>query len=144
MQIRIQGKKVQLIRNSYDPELKRSKQVVFASYAESADRNLSVGQIDSFGMNPVERSQFDTWRNDRLAKQDQAYLNMYASTIASAITDRISSVSTLTPEQANAVWDAISQLQAALRKAKFKKPVAVKAKDNDIHTASILPADHDK
>lgn len=120
MQIREQGKQVQLIRSPYDPEKKRCVQKVIGHFPRYSDEKPSADLLNI--LTDDERKQLDAWfaaRSDKQAagrRQSAVILaSMHLEGIAAA-------VDLMTPEQAAATWSAIGRLQVALKKAGHKRP----------------------
>lgn len=135
MQIREQGKKVQLIRSPYDPEKKRCVQKLAHSFPRSysyssadLDKYLSAEQIAD--LSDEEKQELTTWLTERsdknLADSRKSSIEL-AAHFADQLTDNISSdVVALTEKQAVRIWDAMDKLAKAMKKAGYKKP-AIKA-----------------
>lgn len=143
MQIREKGKKVLCIRTEYKTELKRTIGVTVASQdkflstvSEEVRRLLTEQEVD----------QLEKWLSSRTENQSVDNYKLSLSTIeysvrraakALSVDDAVSGLST---EEADKLWDSLGELQKALRKAGFKKPVrqTEKASAGDTKTGQLL------
>lgn len=131
MQIREQGKKVQLIRSPYDSEKKRCIQKLAHSFprkwaylSANLDEYLSADQI--LDLSDDEKKELTAWlseRSDKNLAETRKYSIDSAPRSTSQLADNISSeVVELTENEAIRVWDALDKLAKAMRKAGYKKP----------------------
>lgn len=131
MQFRIQGHKIQCIRSTYDSEIKRSRQKVVASFDRWADKIPSDG-LDDF--TPEEHEELKVWWANRQSEKEASFNRVYVRSSTSDMARMVRSISTedgaseLTEELASSLWEQITELQKALRKAGFPRPKASKAK----------------
>jgi len=121
MQFREQGQKVQCIRSTYDPSIKRSRQRVVASFSRWAEK-LPAHGLDA--LTPDERQELEEWFSARQAQQAQRR-NLDRISVAerdlNALAEAIRSVD-LTDERAASIWQGLDAVAKALRKAGHKKP----------------------
>lgn len=122
MQFREQGKKIQCIRSTYDPASKRSHQKVVGAFDRWADKLPSVGLE---GLTDTERQELAAWFDARQSAKAER-MNQYRASIGGQtladLADAIRAASTLTDDQAAAVWRGLADVAKALRKAGHPKP----------------------
>lgn len=119
MQIRIQGRQVQLIRATYSPEKKRAVAKVVAHFP----RHVSGPGPDVLALlKEEEQAQLQEWLQKRAQEKEDYEKRTSAITASTFIRQITQAVELMTPLQAEAVWEEISSLQKALKKAGFKKP----------------------
>ena len=127
MQFRIQGRKIQCIRSTYDSEIKRSRQKVVASFDKWTDKMPSAG-LDDF--TDEEREELAAWLSQRAEEQTEASmvttLLVADSTIAriSAAVASEHALEVLDEALAAKVWTELVDLQKALRKAGYPRPTS--------------------
>ena len=128
MQIREQGKKIQCIRSTYDPTIKRSRQTVVASFSRWADKLPSA---ELAALTDDERAEVSAWWAEYRRKSESS-LMLYtvrsmartlaaqadALTAAAAVTE----LPALTVAQSDELWQQIARLQKALKKAGHPRP----------------------
>lgn len=125
MQIRVQGQKIQCIRSTYDPQIKRSRQTVVATLDKYADKFPSAG-LDA--LTESELAELHAWFDARAAQRsaDDAriclqfapeWLNRIAGALADEQADAI-----LSADHAASIWESIAKVQAAMRKAGHPRP----------------------
>lgn len=135
MQIREQGKQVQLIRSPYDAEKKRCVQKVvghFPRFMNAApEATLAVLTED-------ERQQLATWLDARAKKDNEFKRDVYARSAGDMLDRLADAAQVMTPEQAVQAWEGMQQLAAALRKAGHKRPVKA-AKSESTQTPDTAP-----
>lgn len=120
MQIRIQGNKVQLIRTKYDPETKKNR----AEKTLSFDKGTYPGEDILTVLTEPQRQQLQAWLLDEGERLKKAQDGLYASLGAGYIRDIADAASSMTAQQASAVWLSIDVLRVALRKAGHRRPAA--------------------
>jgi len=129
MQFRIQGKKLQCIRSTYDPATKRSHQKVVAAFSRWADKYSSDEVAE---LTPAELAELDEYLAKKNAELHQARLNhaVWNATRAEGelakLAEAIGTVESLTDEQAAAIWSGLAAVGKALKKAGHPKPQAEK------------------
>lgn len=125
MQIREKGKKLLFIRTEYKPELKRTVGVTFAS------QEIGLSTIDDevrHQLTKEEVDQLEKWLSSRTEKQsvDNASSSLSIAHISvRRIADSLSvegAKESLSTEKADLLWNALGDLQKALKKAGFPKP----------------------
>ena len=126
MQIREKGKKVLCIRTEYKTELKRTIGVTVASQ----DKYLStVSEEVCRLLTEQEVDQLKKWLSERTENQSVGSHKMSLSTIVYSVRSATKAltvddaVSGLSIEKADELWDSLAELQKALKKAGFKRPV---------------------
>jgi hypothetical protein len=123
MQFRIQGKKIQCIRSTYDPTSKRNHQKLICSFERWADRLPSVGLE---GLTDTERQELSTWFNARQTASAERANQYRVMSAASSLAQLGSSISAtgaaMTESEAAATWSALADVAKALRKAGHPKP----------------------
>ena len=131
MQIREKGKKVLFIRTEYKPEQKRTVGYTFGSQ----DRGLSTICEEVRPLLTVEEvEQLEKWLAERSEKMTVDNLNAGLFVVAynmQKAADALaldSLVKDLSSEKADEIWEKISNLQKALKKAGFTKPKAAPKK----------------
>jgi len=126
MQIREQGRQVQLIRSPYDKEKKRCVQKVVHAFkqqpyysAQDLTRYLSAEQLAD--LSDDEKRTLGVWLQNKIDARAAAgretavsIVSTYASRAAEAISSGRVPVTT---EQAAEMWEAMGQLAKALKKA---------------------------
>lgn len=123
MQFRVQGKKIQCIRAVYDPQAKRSRQTMIASFDRWSDRIPADGTA---GLTDLERSELQAWLDARAEKSraETAKIDaMYSADYINRVTRTVeTSADILSADQAERLWVSIDKLQKALKKAGHPKP----------------------
>ena len=126
MQIREKGKKVLCIRTEYKTELKRTIGVTVASQ----DKYLStVSEEVCRLLTEQEVDQLKKWLSERTENQSVDSYKSSLSTIGYSVRSATKAltvdeaISGLSTEKANELWDSLAELQKALKKAGFKRPV---------------------
>jgi len=129
MQIREQGKQVQLIRSTYNKELKRSEQKVVVHFARSyiypssADGILSAEQLAV--LSDEERGELSAWlseRAEKAAKEDLQRALTYGSHTIQRCISALESGMTLEPEKAEILFAATVELQKRMKKLGLVPP----------------------
>lgn len=132
MQVREQGKKIQLIRTHYIKGKKRTEGKVFASFERHVD---DVSNVDDSIIKQLEKEEVDklkNWLSERKEKEVVDRAKMYLSNVSYSISQAINSLSVeeakdnLSNEDADKIYEEMALLAKALRKAGFKKPVKAK------------------
>lgn len=122
MQFREQGKKIQCIRSTYDPAIKRSYQKLVASFDRWADKLPAVELTD---LTDAEQRELATWFEARQSVKSER-MNQYRASIGGQtlgeLAEAIRSANSMTDEQAAAVWRGLADVAKALRKAGHPKP----------------------
>lgn len=124
MQIREQGRKIQCIRSTYDPAIKRSRQTVVASlplYCERPVREQLPELTDD------EAAQLITWWEARRERWVARSARVRVGMLGQGLEDMVMAVElaadgTLSAEQAAQAWEQIARLQKALKKAGHPRP----------------------
>ena len=123
MQIREQGKQVQLIRSPYAKDKKRCVQQVFLTfqrsyeYAADVSKYLSADEIKELSADEIKTlSDWLTVRADKTSADRRLLYISLADTRISAIADAILSDG-IDADQAEKVYAALDKLQKILRKA---------------------------
>ena len=124
MQIREQGKKIQLIRTHYVKEKKRTEGKVFDSF----DKYLSAIPEDiRRQLNNEEVEQLESYLSKRAEKLSVESSKYYLSATSENIRRAVNALSvdevaaTLTLEKAAAIYAAMDELRKALKKAGYAK-----------------------
>lgn len=124
MQIREQGKQVQLIRSTYDKDKKRNVAKVVTHFPRYTDENPSA---DVWGvLTDEEKVQLQEWLDERAAKKAETDKNRSARIAPNIVGGLIPAADLMTPEVAAQVWEQLGKLQKALKKAGHKRPPLVK------------------
>ena len=125
MQIRKQGKKIQLIRTHYRPEKKRTEGKVFATF----DSSLDVIPDDiRLQINQEETKKLEKYLFDRKEKETLEDLQFNLLNISNAINKAREALSVkellsdFSLKKANLLYRDIAALLKALRKAGFNNP----------------------
>ena len=128
MQIREKGKKILCIKTEYKPELKRTVGVTVASQ----DIGLStVSDEVRQKLDKEDVDQLEKWLSKRTENQSVESASVSLSVAHISVRRMVESLSvdnaksSLTPEKADSLWDALGDLQKALKKAGFPKPKPV-------------------
>ena len=122
MQFREQGKKIQCIRSTYNPDSKRSHQKVVGAFDRWADKlpSAELGELTD-----AERQELAAWFDARQSAKAER-MNQYRASIGGQtladLADAIRAAGTLTDDQAAAVWHGLADVAKALRKAGHPKP----------------------
>jgi hypothetical protein len=124
MQIREQGKQVQLIRSPYDSTKKRCVQKVVHTFkqrysysSDDVNRYLSAEQVAD--LSDDEKKTLSDWlkaKTDKTTADDRKYSISYADSHISKAADAISSDG-VSAEQAAKIWEAMTTLSKALKKS---------------------------
>lgn len=140
MQIREQGKQVQLIRSPYDKTLKRCVQVVFLKFkrqyiytSANLQDYLSAEQMETLSDN--ERVQLSDWlkaKADKNKSDDLRFAIMAADNGLIRLADAILSDygNAITPERAAAVWAGLDAVAKAMKKKGHAKPAKTDKKQS--------------
>lgn len=128
MQIREQGRKIQFIRSEYQPELKRSTSKVVASCSRYASALLAE---ELQKLTEQEQQQVAAFFEKK--RQDSAdwRRNYSVQSLHEAIEQTIAHVQAgqvLDPVYAASLWKAMADLQKALKKSGYAKPLGSKIK----------------
>lgn len=129
MQFRVQARRVQCIRATYDPSVKRARQVVVASFSRWSD---SIPTDEVADLTDQERAELATWWAEQRAEQGARLrqAGFYSLGLRlGAMADDVEQAADgeLSAEQAAAAWEQIARLQKALKRAGFPRPKAAKA-----------------
>ncbi len=130
MQIREQGKQVQLIRSPYDAARKRCVQHVAHKFerriqylsADPADY-LSAEQIADLSAD--EKQTLSDWlraKADKRAADDRSYAIRLADSHIIRLADAILSDGLIDSQHADRIWGAVSKLEKALKKSGHPRP----------------------
>lgn len=145
MQIREKGKKILCIKTEYKPELKRTVGVTVAS------QNIGLSTVSDEVRRLLDKEdvdQLEKWLSDR-TKNKSVESAVNSLSVADYLVRRMAeslsvdnAKSSLTPEKADALWDALGDLQKALKKAGFPKPKPVlKVRSQHDDKTGQLPLD---
>lgn len=128
MQIREQGKQVQLIRSIYDPTKKRCNQSVFCHFprryaylSASLTDYLSAEQIELLSAD--EAKLLSDWlktKSDKNLSDDREFRIRLADSTIDLLADAISSAG-LTEDSATKIYESIDRLKKAIKKSGFSK-----------------------
>ena len=125
MHIRIQGKQVQLIRNTYSKEKKRAVQKVIGHFPSwSRVPGADIWPL----LNEGETAELQEWLQAQKDKDELYSKQAGADMATSSLQKIIRSVELLDEQKAAQVWEELGKLQKALKKAGFKRPQAPKEK----------------
>lgn len=121
MQFRAQGKKIQCIRSTYDPAIKRSHQKMVVAF--DAWKGLPPNELQD--LTPTEREELAAWWEARQVKRTQT-LNQsranQAGQVLADLTEAIRVTGTLDADHAARIWAGMAELSKVLRKAGHPKP----------------------
>lgn len=129
MQFRIQGQRIQCIRSVYDTDTKRCKQHLIVSFPKWSDK---IPTEDLADLTPEEHQELKVWWANREAEKEASFNRVYVRSSASDVARMVRSISTedgageLTEELTSSIWEQITELQKALRKAGYPRPKATK------------------
>ena len=128
MQIREQGRQVQLIRSPYDPVKKRCVQKVVHTfkqqYSYSSDditEYLSVQQVED--LSDDEKKTLSVWlatKADKMSADVRRNRIILADTTIEGLADAISSDG-VSADQAFKIWESIDKLSKVLKKTGYPK-----------------------
>ena len=133
MQFRIQGQRIQCIRSVYDTDTKRCKQHLIVSFPKWSDK---IPADDLADLTPEEHEELKVWWANREAEKEASFNRVYVRSSASDMARMVRCISTedgagqLTEELTNSIWEQITELQKALRKAGYPKPKATNRKQH--------------
>lgn len=123
MQFRIQGKKIQCIRSTYDPISKRNHQKLIASFDRYADKIPPASMVN---LTDSERQELGQWfdaQQTASAKRMNQYRVMSAASLLAQLGDSIKATgAAMTDKEAAATWSALAEVAKAMRKAGHPKP----------------------
>lgn len=129
MQIREQGKKIQLIRSIYNKETKICDQKLIGTVEKYGDKQLTMHA--DFELREDEREQLQKWldeRKEQTAAEDRKYCILSSDRRISDISNAIKVESNrIDTGKATKIYAAIDELTKTLRKAGFKRPEKPKA-----------------
>lgn len=129
MQFRIQGQRIQCIRSVYDTDTKRCKQHLIVSFPKWSDK---IPADDLADLTPEEHEELKVWWANRQSEKEASFNRVYVRSSASDIARMVRSISTedgaseLTEDLTSSLWQQITELQKALRKAGHPRPKATK------------------
>ena len=129
MQFRIQGQRIQCIRSVYDTETKRCKQHLIVSFPKWSDKIPADELTD---LTPEEHEELKVWWANREAENKASSSRVYVRSSVSDIARIVRSISTedgagqLTEDLSSNLWEQITELQKALRKAGYPRPKTTK------------------
>lgn len=131
MQFRIQGKKLQCIRSTYDPASKRSHQKVVAALSRWADKYSSDEVVE---LTPAELAELDAFLSkkreaNQQSTHDLAVWSATRSTDQTTLETLADAITTqpINDQQAATIWRGLSAVSKALKKAGYPKPKQQKA-----------------
>lgn len=124
MQFRVQGNRVQCIRATYDPSIKRARQVVVASFGRWSDR---LPSDDLEALTAQERAELAAWwaeyHAERATESRKVGLRCLGWNLSRVITDvEKAADGELSAEEAAAAWEQIARLQKSLKRLGFPRP----------------------
>lgn len=139
MQFRIQGKQLQLIRSVYDSSKKRCVQHVIHTLSKWNDKMPSDDKIEKLTASEKEElsAYFAKKADENLASDRRNSLHSVENKFR-ALVDAISS-SQLTEKQSADIWDGLSAVQKAMKKAGHTKPKLEKSKVINPGQAELIP-----
>ena len=146
MQFREQGKKIQCIRSTYDPTIKRSHQKVVAAFGRWADKLPSDELAD---LTDAERQELAAWFEARQSVKSERmnqYRVMGASSTLVQLAESIKATgAAMTDKEAALTWSALTEVAKSLRKAghpkpKRERPASVVAGQADLLAEAVEPA----
>ncbi len=146
MQIREQGKQVQLIRSPYDPARKRCVQRVAHKF-ERRIMYLSANPADYLSAEQLadlsddEQQTLAAWLNaksDKQAADDRSYAIRFADSNIIRLADAILSDGLPDSQHADRIWKAMSQLEKALKKSGHPRPKRDRAQAATSDQADLL------
>ncbi len=125
MQIRVQGKKIQCIRSSYDPAIKRSRQTVVLAFDRWSLRLPPDAELAA--LTEDERQELAEWfqeQQESRADRSRAYtLSRLGANVAQLTAAVVAAADgELSAEQAAEAWAELARLQKALKAAGFPRP----------------------
>lgn len=132
MQIREQGKQIQLIRSTYNPEKKRCEAKVIGHLNRWSDEKPSDDLLAI--LSDEERAELDKFLSDRADEKASANRMLYARVVGSTFSSLCDSVAVMTPEQAAQAYEGMDRLKKALRKAGHKR--LVKTGNTEVRTGN--------
>lgn len=123
MYIREQANLIQLIRTTYDPVIKRGRQVVFARFKDSTTAPMDVRALCT----TTELAQLDDYLAAKLTAvtaENHHHRLAISPIFLDTLTDSIASLSAEMEAEilANKLWNASLKLQKALKAAGFPRP----------------------
>ncbi len=124
MQFRIQARRVQCIRATYDPTIKRARQVVVASFNRWSDR-IPTGEVAE--LTDQERAELAAWWSEQQADQAARFRALNLAGLARRLGELVDDVEQaadgeLSADQAAAAWAQVARLQKALKRAGHPRP----------------------
>jgi hypothetical protein len=122
MQIRQQKRKIQLLRSVYKSDKKRCIQELVGSFDVMARPDIELRNK----LSGPELDELDAWLRDRDDNELATHQRHILTTLPVDMRVLAATTENLNTETANAVWAAIAALTKAMRKAGYKKPVAVR------------------
>lgn len=125
MQFRIQARRVQCIRATYDPAIQRSRQVVVASFNRWSD---SIPTDEVAALTDQERAELAAWWSAHRAAQDAQFRRVNLIQLGLRLADLADDVENAADGELSAVtaetaWEQLARLQKALKRAGFPRPV---------------------
>ncbi|WP_276488593.1 hypothetical protein [Ectopseudomonas mendocina] len=130
-----QGKTVSLLRYAYDPEKRRSKQVVIGTLDRWATE--LPPELDSL-LTDAERHEFREWIAERDQQRQELaqrhHLLHAAEHMAWAASALEAGVPPMRPER---LWEAIDLLSKALEQAGYSKPVRARGRPSKADSPSV-------
>lgn len=124
MQFRVQGKRIQCIRATYDSAAKRSRQAVVASFNRWADR---IPADETAALTYAERAELAAWWSAHRAAQDARFRQVNLTQLGLRLAELVEDVENAADGELSAVtaetaWEQLARLQKALKRAGFPRP----------------------
>lgn len=123
MQFRVQARKLQCIRSTYDPAAKRSHQRVVLSLARWTDKLPSDDTLKD--LTDEERQELADWIAARAAENAEASARSVIYSGERPLLNLVAALQagkTVEPDVATRLWEGMGALAKALRKAGHPKP----------------------
>lgn len=124
MQFRIQARRVQCIRATYDPAIQRSRQVVVASFNRWSD---SIPTDEVAALTDAERAKLASWWSAHRAAQDALFRQVNLTQLGLRLAELVEDVENAADGELSAVtaetaWEQLARMQKALKRAGFPRP----------------------
>lgn len=139
MQIREQGKKIQFIRSTYRPELKKSTSQLVATCGRYA-RELPPEEAAKLKPEELEqvKAYFEKKAADEIAWRTRYSVESLPETLQRAVA-YLADGGELKPEKAAEIWAGMAALQKALKKAGHPRPAKPKGPPKPMPGQAGLP-----
>lgn len=144
MQIRVQGKKIQCIRSTYDATAKRCVQKVVYTLPRWQDTMPAAS--DTAALTDAERDELAAWFATAAAKRQETAHHVATGLAEHHLAELAAAIlaNEISPEKAAAIWDGIAAVTKALKKTGHKKATKTPAAARSASSPTLPPTEATK